>query len=214
MLHPLPEDVSLELGALVEPMAVGYHAATLGGIAPGDTAVVFGAGPIGIALWFALRALRVEDVIVVEPAVARRSAIAALGAAVLDPDDVDVVEAVMARTHGRGADAAWDAAGVAATVSAAVNCLAPDAPLVAVALYGAPVATDLTRLLVSESRIRGSLAYTADDFDAVIGLMARGHYDTTGWVEHIALDDLVEVGIPELRAGRRIKVLVDAPETS
>ena len=45
MLHKLPDNVSLELGALVEPMSVAYHAATLGDVSPGDTAMVFGAGP-------------------------------------------------------------------------------------------------------------------------------------------------------------------------
>jgi (R,R)-butanediol dehydrogenase / meso-butanediol dehydrogenase / diacetyl reductase len=60
MLHRLPDNVSLELGALVEPMSVAYHAATLGDVTPGDTAVVFGAGPIGIGLWFALRGKALE----------------------------------------------------------------------------------------------------------------------------------------------------------
>ncbi|MGB6180771.1 MAG: alcohol dehydrogenase catalytic domain-containing protein, partial [Rhodococcus sp. (in: high G+C Gram-positive bacteria)] len=67
MLHALPDSVSLELGALVEPMSVAYHAATLGDVQAGDTAVVFGAGPIGIGLWFALRGKGLENVTVVEP---------------------------------------------------------------------------------------------------------------------------------------------------
>lgn len=79
MVHPLPDNVSLELGALVEPMSVAYHAATLGEVRPGDTAMVFGAGPIGIGLWFALRGKGLDDVLVVEPSPTRRAAIEALG---------------------------------------------------------------------------------------------------------------------------------------
>ncbi|PRC60055.1 dehydrogenase, partial [Mycobacterium sp. ITM-2017-0098] len=71
MLHKLPDSVSLELGALVEPMSVAYHAATLGDVRPGDTAMVFGAGPIGIGLWFALRGKGLDDVFVVEPSPTR-----------------------------------------------------------------------------------------------------------------------------------------------
>ena len=52
---------------------------------PGDTAMVFGAGPIGIGLWFALRGKGVDDVFVVEPSPTRRAAIEALGATTLDP---------------------------------------------------------------------------------------------------------------------------------
>ncbi len=65
MLHKLPDNVSLQLGALVEPMSVAYHAATLGEVRSGDTAMVFGAGPIGIGLWFALRGKGLEDTFVV-----------------------------------------------------------------------------------------------------------------------------------------------------
>lgn len=79
MLHRLPDTVSLELGALVEPMSVAYHAATLGDVREGDTAMVFGAGPIGIGLWFALRGKGIDDVFVVEPSATRRASIEALG---------------------------------------------------------------------------------------------------------------------------------------
>ncbi|QFU92214.1 Acetoin dehydrogenase operon transcriptional activator AcoR [Amycolatopsis sp. YIM 10] len=57
--------------------------------------------------------------------------------------------------------------------------------------------------------IRGSLCYTARDYEAVIGLMAAGHYDTTGWVEHIPLDKVVDEGFAALHAGLKMKVLVD-----
>src|ERR1700754_3961618 len=105
MLHKLPDNVSLQLGALVEPMSVAYHAATLGDAKAGDTAMVFGAGPIGIGLWFALRGKGVDDVFVVEPSATRRAAIEALGATTLDPAGVDVPSFIADHTDRRGADA-------------------------------------------------------------------------------------------------------------
>lgn len=48
----LPENVDLRMGALVEPMAVSWHAAARSGIQPGDTALISGTGPIGIGVWF------------------------------------------------------------------------------------------------------------------------------------------------------------------
>ena len=116
MLHRLPDNVSLELGALVEPMSVAYHAATLGDVRAGDTAMVFGAGPIGIGLWFALRGKGLDDVFVVEPSPTRRAAIEALGARTLDPTAVDVPALIADHTSGDGADAVFDAAGVAPAV--------------------------------------------------------------------------------------------------
>ncbi|POX50840.1 dehydrogenase [Streptomyces sp. Ru71] len=210
MLHRLPDEVSWELGAMVEPMAVAYHAARLGGVGPGGHAVVFGAGPIGIGLWFALRGEGVEDITVVEPSAERRAALERLGARdVIDPRRTDPVRHVMRRTKDRGAAAAYDAAGVEASVDAALSCVAAHRPVVSVAVYERPLTTPLLKLVLSESRIQGSLCYTAEDYRRVIELMAAGHYDTEGWVGHIPLERLHDEGFAALHAGRKMKVLVD-----
>ncbi|HEY2203672.1 MAG TPA: 2,3-butanediol dehydrogenase [Pseudonocardia sp.] len=209
MLHKLPDNVSLEMGALVEPMSVAYHAAKLGNVGAGDTAVVFGAGPIGIGLWFALRGMGLDDVYVVEPSATRRSAVERLGGRTLDPTTVDVPAEIAERTGGKGADAAYDAAGVQRAVETALGTLGAGKPLVSVAIYETPLSTPLIQLVLSESRIQGSLCYTSDDYRAVIDLMGRGHYDTTGWVEKIAMGDVVAEGFDALHAGQKMKVLVD-----
>ncbi|SNR64866.1 (R,R)-butanediol dehydrogenase / meso-butanediol dehydrogenase / diacetyl reductase [Haloechinothrix alba] len=208
MVHVLPEEVSTELGALVEPMAVAYHAARLG--EPGEHAVVFGAGPIGIGIWFALRGLGVPRVTVVEPSQVRRAAVESLGAEdVIDPTRVDPASHIRERTRGRGADAAYDAAGVRASVEAGLDCLAHRRNLISVAIYEHPLETSLIKLVMRESGIRGSLCYTGEDYAAVIELMARGHYDTTGWVTHVPMERVVKEGFEALRAGTEMKVLVD-----
>ncbi|MUL66816.1 dehydrogenase [Mycobacterium sp. CBMA 234] len=209
MLHRLPDNVSLELGALVEPMSVAYHAATLGDVGPGDTAMVFGAGPIGIGLWFALRGKGLQDVFVVEPSPTRRAAIEALGAATLDPTTVDVPGFIADHTRGAGADAVFDAAGVTPAVETALACIGSRKPMVSVAIYEKPLQTPLLNLVMNESRIQGSLCYTGADFEAVIALMAQGAYDTTGWVAKIPIGDVVSAGFEALHAGTKMKVLVD-----
>ena len=83
MLHRLPDGVDLRLGALVEPMAVAWHAVGIGEAQPGETALIAGAGPIGVGVWFALREHGVDRVIVSEPNAERRSAIAGLGVRVI-----------------------------------------------------------------------------------------------------------------------------------
>jgi (R,R)-butanediol dehydrogenase / meso-butanediol dehydrogenase / diacetyl reductase len=209
MAHKLPDSVSTELGALVEPMSVAYHAAKKGEVRPDRTALVFGAGPIGIGLWFALRGQGVEDVLVVEPSQVRRESIERLGARTLDPTSVDIPSAVADHTNGRMADAAYDAAGVAPAVEAALASIGPTRTMVSVAISEKPLETTLLHLVMGEKRIQGTLCYTADDYRAVIDLMAQGHYDTTGWVEQIALTDVVTEGFDALHAGRKMKVLVD-----
>jgi (R,R)-butanediol dehydrogenase/meso-butanediol dehydrogenase/diacetyl reductase len=190
-------------------MSVAYHAATLGAVGPLHTAVVFGAGPIGIGLWFALRGKGLESVFVAEPSPTRRAAIEALGAKTLDPTTTDVPAFIADHTDGRGADAAFDAAGVEPAIAAATACVGARKPTISVAIYEKPLTTPLLNLVMNESRIQGSLCYTSADFEAVIDLMAHGVYDTKGWVTPIAIDDVIDEGFEALHAGKKMKVLVD-----
>lgn len=208
-VHHLPDSVALEMGALVEPMSVAYHAAKLAEVTAESSALVYGAGPIGIGLWFALRGLGLTEIDVVEPSEHRRRSIEALGARTLDPTAVDVAELVADRTSGDGVDAAFDAAGVEASVQSALDCVGERRPLISVAIYEKPLTTSLINLVLRERRIQGTICYTGEDYRAVIDLMAAGHYDTTGWVDTIPLDGIVEQGLERLRAGQAMKLLVD-----
>jgi (R,R)-butanediol dehydrogenase/meso-butanediol dehydrogenase/diacetyl reductase len=210
MVYPLPVGVSLELGALVEPMAVAYNGIRRAEVEPGMHAVVFGAGPIGIGTYLGLRTFGVDAVTVVEPSAPRRAAIAALGAPdVLDPSTDDVDGVVRARTGGRGADVVFECAGVTASFVQALRVSGPRGRIVVVAIYEDPVEWNPSLLMMEEIEIRGALAYEDGCFDAVIDHMARGAYPTDGWVEHIPWDALVDEGFGPLRRGERMKVLVD-----
>jgi (R,R)-butanediol dehydrogenase/meso-butanediol dehydrogenase/diacetyl reductase len=208
-VHKLPDSVPLEMGALVEPMAVAYHAAVHGQVDDQSSALVYGAGPIGIGLWFALRSMGLTEIDVVEPSQTRRRSIEALGARTLDPTSQDVPALVADRTDGNGVDAAFDAAGVAPAVESALECVGEHRPLVSVAIYDRPLPTPLINLVLRERRIQGTICYTSDDYRAVIGLMAQGHYDPTGWVDTVPLSGVLKQGFEQLRAGRKMKLLVD-----
>jgi (R,R)-butanediol dehydrogenase/meso-butanediol dehydrogenase/diacetyl reductase len=208
-VHLLPENVSLEMGALVEPLSVAYHAATLGEVGDQSRALIYGAGPIGIGIWFALRGMGLTEIDVVEPSQTRRASIEALGARTLDPMSTDVPALIADRTDGNGVDAAFDAAGVAPAVESALNCLGERRTLVSVAIYEKPLPTPLINLVLRERRIQGTICYTSDDYKAVIDLMSKGHYVTEGWVEDVPLSRVVEDGLEPLRAGQKMKLLVD-----
>ncbi|MBY4403329.1 2,3-butanediol dehydrogenase [Rhodococcus fascians] len=208
-IHVLPDNVSLEMGALVEPMAVSYHAVARSGIGPGDVVVVSGLGPIGIGLWFALRDRGVEDIIVSDPSEERRAALERLGAVhVLDPRADDIGDVARELSAGAGAAAVFDAAGVGAAVLSGIAALRAHGKVVVVGIHEQPMTLNPTSLLMSETEIIGSIVYTDDDYRKVIAAMAAGIYTSTGWVEHASLDDLVDV-YNELRQGRKLKVLID-----
>ncbi len=211
-LHKLPESVDLRLGALVEPMAVAWHAVERSGVKAGQSALIAGAGPIGIGVWFALRARGVETIVVSEPSPDRRRALGALGAkTVIDPMEKDgLAEAVTSSTRGQGVDVAFDASGAGPAVKQALGQLTPLGMLTVVALHEKGFEFNPTQLVMGETAMNGSLAYLPADFDAVIEAMAAGRYTAEGWVAEVDVDGVVGA-FGELRAGRGMKVLVRAP---
>jgi (R,R)-butanediol dehydrogenase/meso-butanediol dehydrogenase/diacetyl reductase len=173
-------------------------------------AVILGAGPIGIGVFLGLRALGVDDVVVVEPSAPRRAAIGALGASdVLDPGADDVPAAVRARTAARGADVVFECAGVPASFRQALAVAGARGRVVVVAVYEDPVEWNPTMLMLDELDVRGVMGYQDGVYEAVLDLMAAGHYPLDGWVEHVPWTGLVDEGLAPLRRGERMKVLVD-----
>ena len=208
--HRVPEGMTAEQAALVEPLAVGFHAVRQAGFVAGQTAAVFGAGPVGLAVIQCLRAAGARQVIAVEVAAARKAMARELGAdLVLDPTEGDAVEAIRSVTDGQGVHTAFDAAGAAVTLESAVAATAPGGTVVVVALFEQPVVLNPNLLLMKEITLTGSLAY-ADDFPAIIALMKdriRAEAMVTG---RIRLDEVVERGFEELvrHKDRHVKILV------
>lgn len=94
LLVPVPEGLDPRLAAMTEPMAVGLHAVNKSGIAPGDSALVLGCGPVGLSVVAALRARGIEHIVATDPSRGRRAMATTVGAtAVADPSEVAAVEA-------------------------------------------------------------------------------------------------------------------------
>jgi L-iditol 2-dehydrogenase len=110
-LLPLPSELSFQEGTLFEPLAVVLHSLRLARFQPGETAAVFGAGPIGLLTVVALKLSGASRVWSVEPVTARRDLAVRLGAdAAIDPSQVDPARQILADTAGRGVDVAIDCA--------------------------------------------------------------------------------------------------------
>jgi (R,R)-butanediol dehydrogenase / meso-butanediol dehydrogenase / diacetyl reductase len=213
-VHPLG-DLPTDIGALVEPLAVGYHAVRLSGLQPGGTAAVFGAGPIGLVTTAALKAAGAGKVVVVEPAAARKAKAAGAGAdEVLDPTSTDVPAAIRDLTAGAGADVAFECAGVDAVLAAAIGSVRPGGTVVNVAIWGHVPQVAMNDLVMSEVTVLGSLAYCGDHADT-IALLRDGKVDAEQFVTgRIGLGDLVDGGFRELIDNKEenVKILVSPKE--
>jgi (R,R)-butanediol dehydrogenase/meso-butanediol dehydrogenase/diacetyl reductase len=215
-VHPLG-DLPTDIGALVEPLAVGYHAVRLSGLRPGGTAAVFGAGPIGLVTTAALKAAGAGKVVVVEPAAARKAKAAGAGAdEVLDPTGADVPDAIRDLTEGAGADVAFECAGVDAVLAAAIGSVRPGGTVVNVAIWGHVPQVAMNDLVLSEVSVIGSLAYCGDHTET-IALLRDGKVDAAQFITgRIGLADLVDGGFRELIDNKEenVKILVSPKELS
>jgi (R,R)-butanediol dehydrogenase / meso-butanediol dehydrogenase / diacetyl reductase len=208
MAHKLPGGVSAQHGALVEPMAVSYHAVARAQPKAGQTIVVHGGGPIGVGAFLALKAIGDIQVIISEPSPERRAILGRLGAErLLDPRSVNVVEAIRDLTGGRGADSSIDAAGVPAAFKAALASTAPMGQLVVVAMHMEPFQFNALSLLAGEVNITGSKTY-CNDYPAVIELMTRGAFPLDAWVSTIPMEGFIDRGIVPLSHQQATKIMV------
>ncbi|HZL75811.1 MAG TPA: alcohol dehydrogenase catalytic domain-containing protein [Propionibacteriaceae bacterium] len=167
---PLPEDMPEELGALVEPMAVGYHAVRRGQPVPDDRVLVIGGGPIGQACLLAARRLGVQALAVSDVSSSRRDLCARLGAEVIDPSAGDLPEAVSNRL-GAPATLVVDAVGISRTVVDALAASGLGSRIVLVGMGSPRLELDAYALSTSERSLIGSFTYSAAEFA-----------DTADWV--------------------------------
>jgi len=207
MAHRLPPGMTPMEGALIEPLAIAWHSANRCRLEAGQTAVIHGAGPIGIGVYLTLKQRGIEA-IVVDPSPLRRSVLQRLGArATLDPNACDPIAAVRDLTGGRGAHASVDAAGGAAAYRAMLHGTRVDGTAVVVAIHHHPVVVPPFDLLMPEVYVTG-VALSAHAFPSVIEAMAQGAYPLTGWVETIPFENVVDLGLERLRRQEGVKILV------
>ena len=198
-VHKIADSVPLDQAALIEPLSVGYHAVERSGAKAGDTALVVGAGPIGLLTSAVLKAIGVS-VIISEPSPLRRQKAVDSGVAehVLDPRSDDVVARVRELTGGAGAAVGFECTSVQPALDTLVDALAPQGVLVVVAIWAHPGTFDLTKIVLKELDVRGTIAYVNSHQD-VIPLVEQGKIDLSPFITgRIGLDHLIDQGFDTL----------------
>ncbi len=190
----VPDGLDPRVAALAEPLAVALHGITRAGLAAGDSAMVFGAGPIGALSVAALLAAGIEPVRVVEPNVGRRALAGALGAhELLEPDDLETYPAWEPdKLSPRAVDAVLECSGKRAAMEAGLHQLRRGGRLVLVGAGMEAPSFDPNRLLLNELVVCGSFVYDEDGFERAMDLLESGAIDASVLVEpvDVGLDGL------------------------
>ena len=196
-LHPLPDALSLEGGALVEPMAVAVHAARLPGPLASLRIGVVGAGTIGLLTGVAALAYGAATVTVADPLEPRRDVAAAIG-----------LRAEPSLSEG-SCDVVFECVGNESALRASVDAAAKGGTIVVAGVYGTDPRVQAGLVQDRELRLQGSLMYVSSDVRDAIRLLAEGRVDTDRVVTHrFALTEAAEAFRVAGARGEALKVLL------
>lgn len=174
IIYPLPNSISFEQSAMVEPCSVAFHAAHITPLTLNDLAVVVGAGIIGLLVIQTLRLSGCGQIVAVDLEAERLALAKRLGAdVVIDAAAEDVVAAIRKMSSGRGADVAFDAVGINASLKTALTCLRKGGALTLIGNLKPEVGLPLQTVVTGEIRVQGSCA-SRGDYPACLDMIARG----------------------------------------
>ncbi|MGB9595341.1 MAG: NAD(P)-dependent alcohol dehydrogenase [Candidatus Poribacteria bacterium] len=210
-LFKLPENMTYEEGAMIEPLSVGVYAAERGNVNIRNTVTIIGAGTIGLMTLQAVKARGATDVIITDLEPFRLELAKKLGATkTVNAREEDAVQKVLEYTNG-GADVVLEAVGAPVTIQQSIKMAKPGAVIV---LIGMPTVDDIPIRVVSaickEVDIRGIFRY-ANAYRPAINLVSKGKIDVKSMITtRFPLDKVQEaLEYPSKNAGACIKVMVN-----
>lgn len=203
LLLPIPNGLDFKHAALTEPMAVGLHAVNKSNIAPGETALVLGCGPIGIAIIAALRARGVETIVASDFSPKRRELATAMGAhQTLDAAQGSPFDAVKAAV-------VFEAIGVPGIIDDVLRRARPGTRLVVAGVCMQPDTVHPFFAIAKEISVQFVLAYTPEEFGDSLRALAEGDIDVSPVITgEVGLDGVGQAFDDLADPERHCKILV------
>lgn len=190
-LHKLPDSLSLEHGAMIEPAAVACHDVRMGEVVAGETCVVIGGGPIGLLIALVAKE-KGARVILSEVNQTRLDLAESFGIEVINPVASAVPETVGQLTEGKMADCVFEVSGSAAGVEVMTELPNVRGRIVMVAIHPQPKPVNLFKFFWSEIKMIGARLYQEEDFDEAIALADSGKLHLDKLITQISPIDEVQ----------------------
>ena len=186
IVYRLPDTISFTEAAVSEAVSVALHAVRVSQTAQGETALVIGAGMIGLLILQAARAAECARVIVADIDATRLNLAKQVGAKeLLHCPGNELVGEVLRLTNGRGVDTAFEAVGMNETVAAAIDCTRKGGTVTLVGNIRPEVTLPLQKVVTRQLRLQGSCA-SAGEFPHAIDLVARGEIQVKPLITAVA----------------------------
>ncbi|WMI68327.1 zinc-binding dehydrogenase [Mangrovimonas sp. YM274] len=222
-LFVIPNSVTSEKGALVEPFCVGLSAINKTGVTPEDKVLVSGCGTIGLVTIAGLKSKGVDNIIASDISEKRLELAKSLGAKyTFNPKTDGDLKEMIVKTYGTvnaldysgklpHLTAAFECTGVSALFAQCMELLAPDGKLTILAIYRNDMTVSPNFVVYKRLQIRGSLFYSNDDFLEAIDLMDKGKVDLSPIVSHhFPLAELPKAFEVQADSSQSVKVIVDS----
>jgi (R,R)-butanediol dehydrogenase/meso-butanediol dehydrogenase/diacetyl reductase len=211
----MPDAVTDEQSALIEPAAVAVYAIDRSGLRAGESALITGAGPIGALTMLAARAAGASRIFISDTNDNRLRMMRDIlpDCVTINPGTENLVEAVRDRTEGHvGADVALECVGHGGALADCVNAVRRQGTVVQVGLHVKPAAVDGFAITFKDIDLRGSWTYPTQSWPRVASMVEAGIFPVEKVVtKRIALDDVVSQGFEALLdpAASQLKILID-----
>ncbi|MHA6483361.1 zinc-dependent alcohol dehydrogenase [Paenibacillus sp. strain BS8-2] len=207
-LHLLPDELSLQHGAMIEPLAVACHDVRLGKVAPGEYAVVIGGGPIGTLIALVARAAGAR-VVVAEINPYRLQLLEELGFETCNSKEIDLAEYVQEATGGKGADVVFEVTSSLAGAEVMTKLPKVRGRIVIVGIFSKLVPVDLHRFFWRELQLFGARVYEHEDFEQAIQLAASGQLQLDRLISEVYPIEQIQAGFEQMESGSGVmKVLI------
>jgi len=172
-LHKLPDFLSLERSALIEPLSVACHDVRVGEVKKNDYVVVIGGGPIGILIALVAQ-LEGARVLLSEINSFRKDFASNLGIKTVNPKEVNLTDLVFDQTDGVGADIVFEVSGSVAGASMVTELTRVRGRIVVVGIFNEIPKVDLFQFFWRELELKGARLYNPEDFEKAIQLASSG----------------------------------------
>jgi L-iditol 2-dehydrogenase len=183
IVYKLPPSLSFADAAMLEAVSVALHAVKLSQIEGGETALVIGAGMIGLLVLQAARAAGCSQVMVADVDATRLAMAATLGAT--ETLDADVVGEVLRITSGRGVDVVFEAVGRPETVATAIDCVRKGGTVTLIGNIASQVSIPLQKVVTRQIRLQGSCA-SAGEYPEAMELVSSGRIKVAPLISAVA----------------------------
>jgi len=214
--YKLPDTVTLEEGALMEPLSVAVHITKQSGLKRGDNAVIFGAGPVGLLCCAVAKALGGSKVVAVDIQKNRLEFAREYAAtATFEPSKVSAAENASRLKEENdlpeGFDVAIDASGAEASIQTAIHVLRMGGSYVQGGMGRDEITFPIMAACTKELKISGSFRYGSGDYKLAVDLVAEGLIDVKKLISKKVKFTEAEQAFQDVKAGKGIKTLIEGP---